>query len=121
MTRTLVIWADYLTSRLVIWSNVSLPVVPAKAGTQTEYELHKPLVLSDVLSLPHEGWTGPDSVCEGVICCQKGRIDDATVVDVIQELNFGRCQGKDALQQWKSSLPERRHICHCPVVHGTTT
>src|SRR5450756_1866085 len=95
--------------------------VPAKAGTQTEYELHKPLVLSDVLSLPHEGWTVPDSVCEGVICCQKGGIDDATVVDVIQELNFGRCQGKDALQQWKSSLPERCHIRHRPVVHGTTT
>jgi len=98
MTRALVIWADYLTSRLVIWSNVSLPVVPAQAGTYTDCELRKPLVLSDVLGLPYEGWTGPDSVCEGVVCCQDGRLDDTTIVDVIQELSFGRCQGKDALK-----------------------
>jgi len=44
-------------------------IVPAQAGTYTNCELRKPLVLSDVLDLPHEGWTGPDSVCEGVICC----------------------------------------------------
>ena len=121
MTRALVIWADYLTSRLVIWSNVSLPVVPAQAGTYTDCELRKPLVLSDVLGLPQESRADSDSVCKGVICCQEGRFDDTTIVDVVQELNFGRCQGKDALQQWKSSLPERCNICHRPVVHGTTT
>ena len=98
-----------------------LSVVPAEAGTHTEYELHKSLVLPDVLGLPDEGRAGSDSVCEGIVCRQEGRLDDTTVVDVIQELNFGRCQGKDALQKWKSSLPERCHICHRPVVHSTVT
>ena len=96
-------------------------VVPAKTGTYTDCELRKSLVLSDILDLPHEGRANSDPVCEGFVRCQKGRLDDTTIVDVIQELNFDRCQGKDALQQWKSSLPERRHICHCPVVQGTTT